>query len=125
MRRDAQARHHSKGARRQGRSALAAVQARARAGIAGALAGVLVTAVALQAGLVVVRAPRTDVVALTAGPWGWALFPPQRMEIRWTRFSVEEGGQRRHKRHGCAAPLRMGAVQNRIGDAQLTSACLQ
>jgi hypothetical protein len=49
--------------------ALAAVQERACEVIDGAFAGVLLTAVALQAGLVVVRAPGTDVVALTAGTW--------------------------------------------------------
>src|SRR5215216_4710109 len=45
--------------------ALAAVQERSREVIEGALAILLFTAVALQAGLVVVGAPRTDVVALT------------------------------------------------------------
>src|SRR5262245_2554258 len=80
--------------------ALAAVQERAREVIEGALAGLLFTAVALQAGLVVIRAPRTDVVALTAGTLAWAIFPPQRMDIRLTRFSVEEVVQMRHHRHG-------------------------
>src|SRR5262249_27524874 len=45
--------------------ALAAVQERSREVIEGALATLLFTAVAFQAGLVVVGAPRTDVVALT------------------------------------------------------------
>jgi hypothetical protein len=80
--------------------ALAAVQERAREVIEGALAGVLFTAVALQSRLVVVRAPRTDIVALTAGTLEWAIFPPQRMDIGLTRFSVEELVQMRHKRHG-------------------------
>src|SRR4029434_3372151 len=80
--------------------ALAAVQERACEVIEGALAGVLFTAVAVQSRLVVVRAPGTDVVALTAGTLEWAIFPPQRMNIRLTRFSVKEMGQSRHKRHG-------------------------
>jgi hypothetical protein len=45
--------------------ALAAVQERSREVIEGALAILLYTAVAFQAGLVVVGAPRTDVVTLT------------------------------------------------------------
>jgi hypothetical protein len=80
--------------------ALAAVQERACEVIEGALAGVLLIAVALQAGLVGVRAPGTNVVALTAGTWEWAIFPAQRMEIRLTRFGVEELVQMRHNRHG-------------------------
>src|SRR6516164_324369 len=80
--------------------ALAAVQERAGEVMEGALAGLLFTAVALQAGLVVVRAPGTDVVALTAGALEWAIIPPQRMDIRLTRFGVEEVVQMRHNRHG-------------------------
>src|SRR5678816_2636292 len=54
--------------------ALAAIQQRAREVIKGALAVFIFTAVALQARLVVVRPPRTDVVTLTAGTLEWALF---------------------------------------------------
>jgi hypothetical protein len=79
--------------------ALAAGQERACEVIEGALAGVLFTAVAFQAGLVVVRAPGTDVVAPTAGTLAWAIFPPQRMDIRLTSIGVEELVQMRHKRH--------------------------
>jgi hypothetical protein len=71
---------------------LAAVQERACEVIEGALAGVLFTAGAFQSGLVVVRAPGTDVVALTAGTLEWAIFPPQRMDIGLTRCGVEELG---------------------------------
>src|SRR5262245_53573312 len=56
----------------------------------GARAGVLFPAVALQAGLVVVRAPGTDVVALTAGTLEWAVCPPQRMDISLTSIGAEE-----------------------------------
>src|SRR5215468_5256185 len=80
--------------------ALAAIQECAREVIEGALAALLFAAVAFQSRLVVVRAPGTDVVALTAGTLEWAIFPPQRMDIRLTRFSVEELVQMRHKRHG-------------------------
>src|SRR5262249_48449020 len=66
--------------------ALTAVQERACEVIEGALAGLLFTAVAFQTGLVVVRAPGTDVVAPTAGTLEWAIFPPQRMDIRLTTF---------------------------------------
>jgi hypothetical protein len=58
--------------------------------IEGALAGFLFTAVAFQSCLVVVRAPRADVVALTAGTLEWAILPPQGMDIGLTRFGVEE-----------------------------------
>src|SRR4030095_15565126 len=58
------------------------------------------TAVALQSRLVVVRPPRTNVVALTAGTLEWAIFPPQRMDIGLTRFGVEELVEMRHNRHG-------------------------
>jgi hypothetical protein len=57
-------------------------------------------AIAFQARLVVVRPPRTDVVALTAGTLEGAIFPPQRMEIGLTRFGVEELVEMRHNRHG-------------------------
>src|SRR5215468_1493238 len=80
--------------------ALTAVQERAREVIEGAIATFLFAAVAFQARLGVIGAPRTDVVALTAGTLEWAIFPPQRMDIRLTRFSVEELVQMRHKRHG-------------------------
>jgi hypothetical protein len=80
--------------------ALAAVQERACEVIEGALAALLFTAVAFQTGLVVVRAPGTDVVTLTAGTLEWAIFPPQRMDVGLTRFGVEEVVQMRNHRHG-------------------------
>ena len=80
--------------------ALAAIQQRASEVIEGALAVFLFTAVAFQSRLVVVRTPRTDVVALTAGTLEWAIFPPQRMDIGLTRFGVEEVVEMRHNRHG-------------------------
>src|SRR5215471_16409861 len=61
--------------------ALAAVQERAREVIEGALALLLFTAVALQAGLVVVGAPRTDVVALTPRTLEGPILPAQGMDI--------------------------------------------
>jgi hypothetical protein len=66
----------------------------------GAFAGFLFTAVAFQTRLVVVRTPRADVVALTAGTLEGAIFPPQRMDIGLTRFGVEEVVEMRHHRHG-------------------------
>jgi hypothetical protein len=80
--------------------ALAAVQERAGKVIEGALAPPLFTAVALQAGLVVVGAPRTNVVALTAGTLEGSIFPAQRMEVGLTHFGVEEVVEMRHNRHG-------------------------
>ena len=56
--------------------------------------------VAFAPGSILVHAPLANVVALTAGTLEWAIFPPQRMDIRLTRFSVEELVQMRHKRHG-------------------------
>ena len=70
--------------------ALAAVQERAREVIEGALAGLLFTAVALQAGLVVVGAPGTDVVALTPRTLERPIFPSQPMNVGVTLFGVEE-----------------------------------
>ena len=55
--------------------ALIAVQERAREVIEGARAALLFTAVAFQSRLVMVRTPRTDVVALTAGTLEWTIFP--------------------------------------------------
>src|SRR4029450_6415975 len=76
--------------------ALAAVQERSREIIEGALAGLLFTAVAFQAGLVVVATPRTDVVALTPRTLERPLFPAQRMDVGLTRFGVEEVVQMRN-----------------------------
>src|SRR5512132_4186981 len=78
--------------------ALAAVQERAREVIEGALAGLLFTAVAFQARLVVIRTPGTNVVALTSGALQGPIFPPQRMDIGLTRIGVEEVVQMRHNR---------------------------
>jgi len=55
--------------------------------------------VRLQARLVVVRPPRTDVVALTARTLEWAIFPPQRMDIGLTRVGVEELVEMRKTEH--------------------------
>jgi hypothetical protein len=79
--------------------ALAAIQERSREIIKGTLTGLLFTAVALQAGLVVVGAPRTDVVALTPRTLEWPIFPAQCMDVGLTRFGVEEVVQMRHNRH--------------------------
>ena len=70
--------------------ALAAVQERAREVIEGALAILLFTAVALQAGLIVIGAPRTDVVALTPRALEGPIFPSQGMDVGLTLVSVEE-----------------------------------
>jgi len=75
--------------------ALAAVQERAREVIEGALTVLLFTAVALQAGLVVVGAPRTDVVALTPRTLERPILPAQLMDVGLTRFGVEEVVQMR------------------------------
>ena len=80
--------------------AFAAIQQRAREVIAGVLAGLLFPAVALQSRLLVVRPPRTDVVALTAGTLQGPLFPAQRMEVGLTRVGAEEVVEMRHHRHG-------------------------
>src|SRR5262249_2632017 len=56
--------------------ALAAIQQRASEVIEGALAVFIFTAAAFQSRLVMVRTPRTDVVALTVGTLEWAIFPP-------------------------------------------------
>src|SRR5215831_4976551 len=80
--------------------ALAAVQERACEVIEGALAGVLFTAVAFQAWLGVVGAPGADVEALTSGALQGPIFPAQRMDVRLTRFGVEEVVEMRHNRHG-------------------------
>jgi hypothetical protein len=79
---------------------LAAVQERAREVIEGALAGPLFTAVALQAGLVVIGAPRTNVVTLTPRTLEGSIFPAQQMNVGLTRFRVEKVVQMRHHRHG-------------------------
>src|SRR5262245_31320792 len=70
--------------------ALAAIQERSREVIEGALAVLLFTAVALQSGLVVVGAPRTDVVALTSRTLEGPIFPPQRMDVGVAGLSIEE-----------------------------------
>src|SRR5215813_8458802 len=73
-----------------GEGALAAVQECAREVIAGALAGLLFTAVALQARLVVIGPPGTNIVALTSGALERTIFPPQRMDVGLTLVDVEE-----------------------------------
>jgi hypothetical protein len=80
--------------------ALAAVQERAREVIKGALAVLLLTAIALQSGLVVVGTPRPNVVALTPRTLEGPIFPPQRMDVRLTRFGVEEVVEMRKNKHG-------------------------
>ena len=80
--------------------ALATIQQRASEVIEGALAVLLFTAVASQSRLVMVRTPRTDVVALTARTLEWAIFPPQRMDVGLTRCGVEELVEMRNHRHG-------------------------
>jgi hypothetical protein len=69
--------------------ALAAVQECSREGIEGALAGLLFPAVALQSGLVVVGAPRTNVVALTPRTLEGPILPAQPRDVGLTRFGVE------------------------------------
>src|SRR5215831_5855618 len=80
--------------------ALAAVQERSREIIEGALAALLFAAVAFESRLVVIRAPGTDVVALRSGALQRPIFPAYRMDIRLTRFGVEELVEMRHNRHG-------------------------
>src|SRR5262249_32655515 len=70
--------------------ALAAIQERTREVIEGALAALLFTAVAFQAWLGMVRAPGSDVEALTAGTLEGPIFPAQRMDGGLTRCGVEE-----------------------------------
>ena len=69
---------------------LAAVQERAREVIEGAFAGLLFTAVASQSGLVMVGAPRTDVVALTPRTLEGPIFLAQGMDISVTGFHTEQ-----------------------------------
>jgi hypothetical protein len=80
--------------------ALAAIQERSREVIEGTLSALLFTAIALQARLGVVGAPRPDVEALTAGTLEGPIFPAQRMDVGLTRFRVEEVVEMRHHRHG-------------------------
>src|SRR5215813_11732131 len=80
--------------------ALAAIQERSCEVIEGALATLLFTAVAFEAGLVVVGAPRTDVVALTPRTLEGPIFPPQRMDVGVTVIDVEEVVDVREHRHG-------------------------
>src|SRR5215510_11361879 len=101
MRRDEHARHKRKVARIQciTERLLPSKSMPVRV-IEGALAALLFTAVALQAGLGVVGAPGTDVEALTAGTLEGPIFPAQRMDVGLTRFGVEEVVEMRHHRHG-------------------------
>lgn len=64
------------------------------------LAGPLFTAVALQARLGVVGAPRTDVVALTPRTLERPIFPAPHMDVELTRVGVEKLVKMRHKRQG-------------------------
>jgi len=80
--------------------ALATIQQRTREVIAGALAALLCTAVALQAWLGRVRAPWSDGEALTAGTLEGPIVPAQRMDGGLTRVGVEEVVEMRHHRHG-------------------------
>ena len=80
--------------------ALAAVQERSREVIESALAVLLLTAIAFQSGLVVVGTPRTNVVALTPRTLKGPIFPSQRMDVRLTRFDVEELVEMRKNAHG-------------------------
>jgi hypothetical protein len=99
---------------------LALVQHRAGEIIEGALA--VLAAGAVQARLVMVWAPGTDVVALTSGAWPRTVFPAQRINGGLTRFGGEALVYMRNTGQGCASPLITGSVQNRIGDSQLTIA---
>jgi len=78
---------------------LAALQERAGEIMKSALAARLLTAVAFQSGLVVIRPPGTDVEALTAATRAGPLFPAQRLDVGLTGFGMEEGVERRHHRH--------------------------
>ena len=80
--------------------ALAAIQECAREVIEGAFAALRFAAVAFQARLGGVRAPWSDVEALTAGTLEGPIFPAQRMDVGLTRFGVEEVVEMRHYRHG-------------------------
>jgi hypothetical protein len=100
--------------------ALAAVQERPREVIAGALAVLLFTAGAFESRLVVIRAPGTDVVALTSGALQGPIFPASRMDVRLTRVGVKELVEMRKTAHDCVSPLSTDSPLNRIGDSQLT-----
>src|SRR5262249_12010146 len=65
-----------------GEGALAAIQEGAREVIEGALTVLLLTAVAFQSRLVVIRPPGTNVVALAARALQWPVFPSKCMDIR-------------------------------------------
>src|SRR5262249_8008216 len=80
--------------------ALAAIQERSREVIAGALAGLLLTAIALPSGLVVVGAPRTDVVALTPRTWEGPILPPECRDVGVPLGDVEAWIKVREDGHG-------------------------
>ena len=80
--------------------ALAAIQERTSEVIEGVLADFLFTAVAFESRLIVVRAPGTDVVALTPGTLQRALFPPERMDVGLTLVDIEELVNVREHWHG-------------------------
>jgi hypothetical protein len=73
--------------------ALVAIQEHSREVIEGALAVLLLTAVALQSVLVVVGAPRTDVVAMTPRTWEGPIFPARHMDVRIDTFRGGRGGE--------------------------------
>jgi hypothetical protein len=66
--------------------------------VEGALAAM--APVALAPGVVVVRAPRIDVMAIATGTWQWAIFPPQCVDVGLTLFGAEELVDIGESRHG-------------------------
>src|SRR5262249_9296062 len=80
--------------------ALAAVQERTREIIEGACAALFFAAVAFESGLVVVRPPGPDVVALTPGTLQRTILPAQTMDIGAAGVDIEELVQMRQDRHG-------------------------
>jgi hypothetical protein len=73
-----------------GEGALAAVQECTREVIESALAGLLLTAVALQSRLIVIRTPGTNVVALAPRALQRTVFPSEYMDIGLALFEAEE-----------------------------------
>jgi hypothetical protein len=102
-----------------GEGALAAVQECAREVIEGALAVLLLTAVAFQSGLVVIRPPGTNVVALAPRALQRTVFPSECMDIRLALFEAEEVVHIWERRHRWASPVVLSWGQKWRGDSHL------
>jgi hypothetical protein len=66
-----------------------------------------------------VRAPRTDVVAVTPGTVERATFPPEHIDVGVTLFGAEELMDVGENRHGSASPVVIRSALIPIGDTEL------